>query len=156
LVVIIPIDNPGEVESLEDLGKPGLRLVLAVPGVPVRDYADQMIAALAEAEYGAGYADAVYASVVSEEDNVRQVAAKVALGEADAGVVYASDVTPNLKDQVQQIDVPDAFNVLATYPIAIIKDSDEAELANTFIAYVLGEQGQAVLTRWGFGAAPGE
>jgi molybdate transport system substrate-binding protein len=154
LVVITPAANPA-VTSLNDLTKSGLRIVLAAPGVPIRDYTDQMLAAIAaDAAYGQEYADAVYANVVSEEENVRQVVAKVALGEADAAVVYASDVTPDLAEQVTQIDVPDVYNVLAEYPIAVTKDAPER--AQQFVDFVLSEAGQSILAQWGFGSASGE
>ncbi len=154
LVVIVPADNPAGIETLANLADPGVLLVLALPGVPVRDYADQMIQAMAaDPEYGAGFADAVYANLVSEEENVRQVAAKVALGEADAGVVYTSDVTPDLVADLLQIPVPDAFNVTATYPIVRLADAPQAELAQAYVDFVLSEQGQSILQKWGFGPA---
>jgi molybdate transport system substrate-binding protein len=94
LVVIVPADNPAQIVSMADLARPGVRLVLAAPGVPARDYTDQMIDALtADPAYGEAYRKAVYANLVSEEENVRQAAAKVALGEADAGT-FTSDVRP--------------------------------------------------------------
>ncbi|RPJ35503.1 MAG: molybdate ABC transporter substrate-binding protein, partial [Planctomycetaceae bacterium] len=80
LAVIVPADNPAGIESVTDLAKPGLLLVLAAPGIPVRDYTDTMLDQLGE-----DMKSAVLANLVSEEDNVRQVVAKVALGEADAG-----------------------------------------------------------------------
>lgn len=154
LVLIVPADNPAGIETLADLAAPGVLLVLAQPGVPVRDYADQMIQALAaDAAYGASYADAVYANLVSEEENVRQVAAKIALGEADAGVVYTSDVTPDIAADVLQIEVPDAFNVVATYPIARLAETAQPDLAQAYIDLILSEEGQMMLQKWGFGPA---
>jgi molybdate transport system substrate-binding protein len=154
LVVIVPGDNPGGIETLADLANPGLKLILAMGGVPVREYTDQMIAALAaHPAYGDGYADAVYANLMSEEENVRQVVAKVALGEADAGVVYTSDVTPDVAPNLSQIEVPDAFNVIATYPIVRLADAPHPEVAAAFLDFVLSEDGQAILGRWGFGSA---
>lgn len=151
LVVIVPADNPGQIETLDDLAGTGLRLVLAAKGVPVRDYTEAMLEKMAVTdEYGPGYRTAVLANVVSEEDNVRQVAAKVALGEADAGIVYLSDVTPNLSDQVSSITVPDEFNTIAAYPIGVIADSAAPGLAQAFVEFVMSEDGQAILERWNF------
>ena len=97
LTAIVPADNPAGIESLGDLAQPGIALVLAVPGVPVRDYTDEALGRLAaDPAYGPAFADGFYANLASEEDTVRLVAAKVALGEADAGVVYTSDVTPDI------------------------------------------------------------
>ncbi len=81
---------------------------------------------------------------------IGQEVAKIALGEADAGVVYLSDVTPDTADAVITIDIPDAVNTLASYPIAITNDSALAELAQAFVDFVLSDDGQAVLTHWNF------
>jgi molybdate transport system substrate-binding protein len=155
LVVIVPIDNPAGIQTLADLAKPGVKLVLAAAGVPVRDYTDQMIEKLVtDSSYGQAYSDAFYKNVVSEEDNVRQVTAKIALGEGDAALVYTSDVTPDIESHVMQIEVPDDFNVVAQYPIGAVKGSEHADLAAAFIEYVLSADGQAILAKWGFGPAP--
>jgi molybdate transport system substrate-binding protein len=151
LVIIAPADNPAGICSVADLAQPGLLLVLAAPDVPVRDYTDAMLDLLTAAPgFGPTYRDAVLANVVSEEDNVRQVAAKVALGEADAGVVYSSDVTPDIADKVVQIDVPDDYNTLADYPIARVTGTADAWLGWQFIRFVLSDEGQALLAKWGF------
>lgn len=155
LTVIVPADNPAGIGTLEDLARPGVALLLAVEGVPVRQYTDAVVAAVAAAQ-PAGFQEAFYANVVSEEENVRQVAAKVALGEADAGIVYTSDVTPDMAGQVRQIAIPDAQNVVAAYPIAALADSANSEPAQRFIAFVLSAEGQVILAQWGFGPPPGE
>jgi molybdate transport system substrate-binding protein len=90
----------------------------------------------------------VAANVVSEEEDVRDVLAKVQLGEADAGIVYFSDASV-AGDEVQRIEIPDEVNILATYPIAAVAGGDEA-LADAFIAYVLSPEGQAILGEFGF------
>ena len=155
LVAIVPQENPAEIGSLADLAKPGIRLVLALPGVPVRDYTDALLASLdADPAFGPAFSTAVYANLVSEETNVRQVAAKVALGEADAGVVYVSDITPELADAVLQIPPPEVHELRATYPIAVLAEASEPELAAMFLAFVLSDEGQAILQRWGFGQRP--
>jgi molybdate transport system substrate-binding protein len=146
LTLIVPADNPAAIAVLEDLAQPGIWLILAVPGVPVRQYTDEIVA-----EMGNEFAAAFYHNLASEEANVRQVAAKVALGEADAGIVYTSDVTPDLASRVQQIEIPAAQNVIATYPIAPLIDAPQPELARQFIEFTLSSAGQAVLSRWGFG-----
>lgn len=149
LTIVVPADNPAAIGSLEDLAKPGVQLILAVEGVPVRQYTDEIVAAM-----DADFQQQFYGNLVSEEDNVRQVAAKIALGEADAGIVYTSDITPDIAAQVQQITIPDAQNALATYPIAPLADAPNPELAQRFIDFVLSADGQAILARWGFGPPP--
>lgn len=151
LILIVPADNPAGIESLDDLANEGVLLVLAAPDVPVRAYTDAMLEKLAAGEaYGEAFREAVLANVVSEEDNVRQVAAKVALGEADAGIVYSSDVTPDIAEDVITFPIPDEVNTLASYPIAITDDTPNPELAQAFVDYVLSEAGQATLVKWGF------
>lgn len=147
LTIIVPVENPAGLFSPADLANRGLRLVLAAPGVPARDYSDQSIALMGDVDFQA----AVYANLVSEEPNVRQVASKVALGEADAGIVYSSDVTPDIADLVLQIPIPEEQNVVASYPIAVVEGAPNADLAHAFIDFVLSQQGQAILQKWGFG-----
>lgn len=149
LVLIVPADNPAGIESLRDLAKAGVQLVVAAPDVPVRDYTDTMLDRLAaDAEYGEAYREAVLENIVSEEPNVRQVAAKVALGEADAGIVYLSDATPDITDAVIALPIPDALNTIATYPIAVTNDTANPELAQAFIDFLLADTGQEILAAW--------
>ncbi len=151
LVLVVPVDNPAQILSLRDLAAPGIKLVIAAPDVPVRDYTNTMLERLAaDPGYGEAYRETFMANVVSEEDNVRQVAAKVALGEADAGIVYRSDVTPDISDQVISIPIPDLLNTIATYPIAVTDNPANAELAQSFVDYVLSDAGQDTLVKWNF------
>ncbi len=151
LVIILPADNPAGLTELSELSKKGLKIVLAAKEVPVGNYSLQMLDKL-DQTLGAGFKDNVLANVVSYENDVRQVLAKVQLGEADAGIVYVSDAVaaPDLR----KIYIPTAENVIAQYPIAALTGSPRAELAQQFIAYVLSVEGQTVLRRWGFQAAP--
>lgn len=151
LVLIVPVDNPAAITTLADVGQKGIRLVVAAEGVPIRDYTNTVLDRLAaDPSYGDAYREAVLANIVSEEQNVRQVAAKVALGEADAGFVYASDVTPDISDQVIAIAIPDVLNTIAIYPIAVTNDSAQPELGQAFIDYLLSDAGQDVLVAWNF------
>ena len=92
----------------------------------------------------------VLKNVVSYEENVKAVYTKVALGEADAGIVYLSDITPNGAGQIGSLEIPDALNVIAVYPIAAITDSKHPELAKAFIDLVLSATGQQVLQKYHF------
>jgi molybdate transport system substrate-binding protein len=149
LVVAIPASNPANLQTLADLANEGVQIVIAGEGVPVRDYTNTMLERMAaDPVYGEDYRTAFLANVVSEEANVRQVAAKIALGEADAGIVYLSDITPEL--EVITLPIPDRFNTLAAYPISALNTSTQPELAQAFIDYVLSDAGQETLVRWGF------
>ena len=150
LAIVTPATNPAGIESPADLGTEGILLVLAQPEVPAGRYAREAVCKMGTdvESYGAGFTDRVAANVVSEEEDVRNVLAKVALDEADAGIVYVSDAVA-AADQVQVVDIPDEVNVVATYPIAALAGGDEV-LALAFIAYLLSDEGQDRLASFGF------
>lgn len=141
LVVIVPSDDPGRVDRFDDLARPGVKLVLAAPAVPVGGYARRALAdaGLARAE----------ANVVSNEEDVKGVVQKVVLGEADAGIVYATDVTPAVARHVSVVAIPAPVNVVASYPIAVLRGSEHPVAAGAFVAFVLRE-GQSILRDAGF------
>lgn len=149
LSVILPKANPGNINALKDLAKPGLKIVLAAANVPVGGYALTVLNKM-NADFGQTFSQTVLSNVVSYEDNVKQVVAKVQLGEADAGIVYTSDVTPAVADKLTLLDIPDQYNVLAIYPIAALKSAPQADLAKAFVDDVLSDQGQSILKKWGF------
>jgi molybdate transport system substrate-binding protein len=142
LTIIVPADNPAGVEDIDDLTEDGLKLVIAAEGVPAGDYAREIFD-------NAGISEAAMANVVSNAEDVRAVVTSVASGEADAGIVYVTDVTADVADQVTQIEMPDDINVIATYPIAVVNDTQETDLAKSFVDYVLGP-GQQTLAEYGF------
>ena len=151
LVILTPKDNPGGVNAPADLKKDGLKLVLAAPEVPVGNYARQMFAKMeADPALGSGFSDAVLENLVSNESNVRQVVAKVELGEADVGVVYGSDVTASVTPALNVIEVPDSVNVTAEYPIALVEDGRNAAAGEAFLDFVLSSAGQTILKKYGF------
>jgi len=117
-------------------------------------YSREALAKLATAEgYPAGYDRRVLANVVSQEENVKSVVAKVQLGEADAGIVYRSDVTPAVARYIHELDVPDEFNVISAYSIAVVKSTRNAEAARKFVELVQSDEGQRVLEQHGLLAA---
>jgi molybdate transport system substrate-binding protein len=154
LVIITPKSNPARIAAPADLRKSGIKLVLAAPEVPVGNYARQSFALMdKDPAFGSGFADAVLGNVVSNESNVKQVVAKVQLGEADAGVVYGTDVTADVVNHLTQVVIPANLNVIAEYPIALTKSPANRSVAAAFIAYVTGAEGQAVLKKYGFQTA---
>jgi len=149
LVIILPTTNPAKVQSLQDLARPGLKLVLADATVPAGKYARQFLERASQnARYGPEYSAQVLANIVSDETDVKQVVAKVQLGEADAGIVYVSDASaaPELKT----IEIPEDLNVSATYPIVALTQAAQVDLAAEFVAEVLSPDGQSILKKWGF------
>ncbi len=151
LTVIVPVSNPKNVTTLKDLAQKGLKLVMAAPSVPVGKYGLQILDKLGKAsDYGSAYESSVKSNVVSQEDNVKSVVTKVQLDEADAGIVYLTDVTPALSSKVKDIEIPDNFNVTAQYPIATTKNTAHTQEANAFEQYILSADGQAVLAKYHF------
>ncbi len=151
LTVIVPTANPKKVSTLKDLGQKGLKLVVAAPSVPVGKYWGQVLDKLGKSsEYGTSYESTVKSDVVSQEDNVKAVVNKVQLGEADAGVVYLTDVTPAASSKVKDVEIPDNFNVIAQYPIAGTKNSSHSKEDSDLIQYLLSSDGQATLTKYHF------
>lgn len=151
LAVIIPVGNPGNITSLKDLARKGLKIVLAAPAVPAGKYSIQILDTMAKSpDYGPTFESSVKANVVSQEDNVKAVVQKVQLGEADAGIVYRTDVTVAVANQIKMIDIPDNFNVVAEYPIAVTLKSAHSTEALAFVQYLLSADGQAILTRFHF------
>jgi molybdate transport system substrate-binding protein len=151
LAVIVPKDNPAQITGLSDLAKPGLKIVIGTRDVPVGSYTLQILDKMAnDTSYGADYKAAVMANVVSQETTVNYVVSKVALGEADAGFVYVSDVPAEYRDRVSTVAIPDSLNVIAVYPIGITADSKYPALAQAFIDFVMSPDGKAILEKNGF------
>ena len=142
LVVIVPKGNPAGISTVEDVAKQGVKLVIADEGVPVGDYTRTVL--------GTFGLDAALANVVSNEADVKGVVGKVALGEADAGFVYATDATTAAED-VEVIEIPATAQPPVEYQIAVVADTERRDAAEAFLELLLGEEGQAVLTAAGFG-----
>lgn len=148
-VVMVPKDNPAGIEGFRDVAKPGVKLVLAEEGVPAADYALEILGK-ADEEYGAGFEKDVLSNVVSREADVRASVNRVVVGDADATFGYASDYTPDIRDRVEVVPIPPDLNIVATYPVAALKDAKEPDLARKWVDLVTGEEGQRVLKKWGF------
>ncbi|MEU7282090.1 molybdate ABC transporter substrate-binding protein [Streptomyces sp. NPDC045431] len=138
LVIAVREGNPEKVDELKDLGDPKLKVVLAAPEVPVGKYSKKILDA-----------QKITVKPVSQEPNVRAVLSKVELGEADAGLVYRTDAD-SAPGKVDAVAIPDAQNAIAEYPAATLKDSDNAEAAAAFVAWLSGPEGQKILQDAGF------
>lgn len=149
--LIVPKDNPANIHNLTDLAKPGVKIVIGTKDVPVGDYALQIINKLGnDSAYGPDYKNKVMANIISQETAVNYVVTKVALGEADVGFAYVSDVTENLSAKVDKIEIPDKYNVIGEYPIGILKQSKYPAEAEKFIDLVMSDKGAAILEKYGF------
>ncbi len=153
LALIAPADNPAEISGIQDLGSKTLLLVLAVTGTPIRDYTNAMFDSHND-EYGDDFAKRALENLVSEESNVRQVVARIALGEADAGIVYQTDVTGEVADDVIRFPIEDRHNQIASYPVATLDDTAQPELSEAFIVFLRSDAGQSILGAFGFCSLP--
>lgn len=142
VVLIVPKRNPAGIHSVYDIAKPGVKLVVGDPSVPIGSYTQKALAALK-----------LNVKPVSQEPDVKDIVAKVALGEADAGFVYSSDVKP-VQGKVLVFRIPAFANPTAVYEIAIVKATRYRDAASAFLQRVLSKRGQALLHAAGFGPIP--
>jgi molybdate transport system substrate-binding protein len=142
LVLIVPRANRARIRSVFDLRRRGIKLVIAAAGVPIGDYTRKVLAKLR--------LSAALANVVSDEPDVRGVVAKVALGEADAGFSYVTDVR-SVAGKVRAIAIPARAQPTVRYEITVVRASRNQAAARAFVARVLGPTGRAALRRFGFG-----
>lgn len=160
LVVVLPNESAAALATLKDLAKPGVKISLADPSVPVGKYSLQVIDRLAaDPLYGAGFKKALLDNVVSRENNVSQVLTRVQLGEVDAGIVYTTDAqnanAPSAGGArpVRTLAIPEKYNVTAVYYIGAVKGAAHPQAALAWINYVLSGEGQAILAKYGFSPA---
>ena len=138
LEIVVPAGNPAGVDGLDDFADPDLLIGLCAAEVPCGDFGREALA-------NAG----VTPAQDTDEPDVRSLLTKVAEGELDAGIVYRSDVLA-AGDTVAGIEIPEDVNVIAGYPIATLTGSGAPEVADAFVEYLLGDEGQAILASWGF------
>ena len=148
-IAVVPKDGTA-VTAFADLAKPGIKLVLAGKDVPIGRYAREIL----EKASGPGgispdFSERVLANLKSDEANVRAVLTKVQLGEADAGIVYKTDVASAAED-VRAIEIPAAYNVVAEYPIAVVGGTKNEATAAAFVAFLRSAEGLAILEKYGF------
>jgi molybdate transport system substrate-binding protein len=146
VVVIVPRSNPAGIKTVFDLRKPGIKVVIAAQGVPVGDYTRTILKNL-------GISSAVLANVVSNEPDVKSVVGKVTLGEADAGFVYRTDVTP-VRDKVQFLRIPAWAQPPVRYQICVVRRTQNRQAAQAFVDRVLGPIGRGNLSGALFGLPP--
>ena len=151
MAVVAPVDS-NAVQSLDDLARPGVSIAIASAEVPAGGYARATLNLMAESgDFPDDFAERVSANVVTNETNVRAVAQKVALGEVDAGIVYETDARASQHgDAFRVIEIPLEFNPAAEYPIATLGEAMHHQAALDFIAFVQGDDGQAILREYGF------
>jgi molybdate transport system substrate-binding protein len=149
LTVIVPTANTAGIATPADLAKAGIKIIAAGDEVPITKYATQLVGNLAkEPDYPTDFVAAYQANVVSKEDNVKAVVAKIELDQGDAAIVYVTDA--NASTKVATVEVPAAANVRATYDGVVVKASTNAVAAHRFLDWFVGTEGQAILGPLGF------
>jgi molybdate transport system substrate-binding protein len=149
LTIVVPTTNPAKVASPADLARSGVKVVAAGDQVPITKYANQAVDLLAKLPgYPGGYAASYAANVVSKEDNVKALIAKIELGEGDAGIVYVTDARASTK--VGDVAIPPRANVPAVYAGVVVKSSRNVAAAHAFLDWIAGADGQKILATFGF------
>ena len=148
-VIVVPKANPAHITSLADLGRKPVNLIIGVTSVPIGKYTREIFQK-ANAVYGSAFSTDALAHVVSEEVNVKQILEKVALGDAGAGIVYQTDVTPALRSKVTVIPIPATLNVIATNYIAVPVHAPHPALANALLRMMVSAKGQAIFQQFGY------
>ncbi len=153
LVLIVPRDDPEKIAGVADIARNGTKIVLATATVPVGAYARAAFRELnGKPGFARDFADRVERNVVSNELDVKAVATKISLGEGDAGVVYATDVTPALAPKLRAFPFPRGASPDAIYPIAVLKNAANAAGARAFVDFIESAAGQGFLRARGFGS----
>jgi len=149
LTIVVPAANPAKIASPADLARSGVKIIAAGDDVPITKYAEQAVDLLAGISgYPAGFAAKYAANVVSREDNVKAVIAKIELGEGDAAIVYVTDARASTK--VTTIDIPPQANPPATYAGVVVKASKHLATAHQFLDWMSGAEAQLILAQLGF------
>jgi len=150
-VIIVPSGNPAGITELEDLGTQPVELVIGVDTVPIGKYTRQIFEN-ANDGYGSDFSERVQERVVSEETNTREVAQKIALGEGEAAIVYRTDVTESIADQVEIVEIPEEYNVKAFNYAGVVSDASNPELAQEYLDFILTPESQEILRGFGYEA----
>jgi len=146
LVLIVPKSNPADIHSVMDLTKPGVKVVIGDPAVPVGAYTLTVLKNL-------GISDAVLANVVSRETDVKSVVGKIVLGEADAGFVYTTDVRP-VQGKVLAIAIRESAQPHVVYEVCVLENAKHPGAAHRFVTALIRPPAQKILVQAGFGARP--
>ena len=150
VIVILPASNPGNIKTIADLAKPGVKIAIGDKSVPVGTATNAVLANLAKSTYGQDWNKSVFSNVVTYETTEPGVATKVSLGEVDAGFVYESTYTAAPKGTLTAIVIPKADNYLQTYTIGVMKQTKNSGAAMQFEDFMLSAAGQQILKDYGF------
>jgi molybdate transport system substrate-binding protein len=151
LAIIVNSESSEKIQSIEDLAADDVSLAIGDTTIAVGKHSETILTTFTEeGTYGDTFYDDVMANVVSSDLNVKDIVSKVELGEVDAGIVFLSDYVSADQDKVELVEIEDENNIFAEFPIATLTDSENPEVAQSFVDYVLSESGQSILSEYGF------
>ncbi len=151
LAILVPVESE-KIATLQDLGEPGLKLVLGAPQTPIGTYTEGILERIAaDSDYGPEFVQRVRDNVVSFGLNARQAVAAVQLGEADAAIAYVTDARAGKAIGLRAVPLPSELAGIALYPVAVIDGSSAPALAQRFLDFLRSEKGVEVLEKHGFG-----
>jgi molybdate transport system substrate-binding protein len=152
LSLIVPKNNPGNIQNLTDLANPGIRIAIGSNASPIGAYTQQMLDKLeADPAYGPEYVQNISNNVIFEGSNVYTIESKVALGEADAGIAYKANVTEDLANNITKIEIPENYSVTAEYYLAVLSGSTSPDLIDEFLGIVENVEGKPEEIMEGYG-----
>jgi molybdate transport system substrate-binding protein len=150
IIVITPSHNPGNIQSLNDLANSGIKLIVGTDQTAVGQYTNVFLDKINGTNgFAEDYKESVLHNVISYETDVKAVLTKIILGEGDVGIVFVSDYVLN-KNKLLSVDIPEAFNELINYTIAITNNGNSNTDANLFLDFVLSSDGQEIIKEYGF------
>jgi molybdate transport system substrate-binding protein len=152
IIIILPAVNPANITTLADLSRPGLRIAMGTPEVPVGINTRQTIDLLANASLGPAWKDGVFKNVVTYETTEPGIVTKVNLAEVDAGFVYESSYKASKPGSLNALEIPAPQNTLQTYTIGVPNQAKNQDGARKFVSFMASPEGQAVLAEFGFRA----
>ena len=151
LAIVLPADNQANIRRLIDLARPGVKIIIADKEVPLGNYTlDFLEKASQDAAFGQEYKQNVLNNVISYEKSALAVYNEILRGEADIGIIYASEVNEQNQEQVLTLPIPEPLNVNVSYYIAPLNNSHNAELSGKFLSYALSMEVQDIMASYGF------
>lgn len=143
-----------KVQKIADLARSDVQIAIGSAAVPIGKYSRQLLAAMGnDTNYGQKMIDAIWNNVRTEESSVKAIVSKLLLDEVDAGIVYRTDLIAEVSAKTTNLELPPQYNPRVRYPLAIVKESQQPESAQTFLALVLAPAGQKILQQKGFQSA---
>lgn len=150
-VLMVSKKTSYKIESLEDVLQEGVKIVIAEPSQPIGKYTEEIVKNIDAIKlFDQPFSEPFYAHVVSKESSVKGVAVKIEIGEADVGIVYATDFTSMNQEKVYSVEIPTSCNLMATYELAPLANSKNLDEANQFVDYISEAEGQQYLIKYGF------